>query len=89
MPLCVPCPSPTVAAANGATLFPEEPHLLPVPAVLFDLAEISLITVDWLPCVRVRTNRCRLIVSPENSGKMPERPRVYWLHSIWDSIICA
>ena len=31
----------------------------------------------------------RVIVSPENSGKMPKSPRFHWLPSIAGSTICA
>ncbi len=41
----------------GAAMLNEQPHLLPLAAELFDLAEISFPTVDNLRCVRVRTNR--------------------------------
>ena len=47
----------------GTAMLNEQPHLLPLAAEPFDLAEISFPTVDSLRCVRVRTTatrfRCR------------------------------
>jgi len=40
----------------GGLMQREQPHLLPLPAERFDLAEVSFPTVDGLGCVRVRTN---------------------------------
>ena len=42
----------------------EQPHLLPLAAEPFDLAEISFPTVDGLRCVRVRTNRYSVPLPP-------------------------
>ena len=42
----------------------EQPHLLPLAAEPFDLAEISFPTVDSLRCVRVRTNRYSVPLPP-------------------------
>ena len=42
----------------------EQPHLLPLAAEPFDLAEISFATVDSLRCVRVRTNRYSVPLPP-------------------------
>ncbi len=40
----------------GVLMQREQPHLLPLAAEDFDLAEVSFPTVDGLGCVRVRTN---------------------------------
>ncbi len=40
----------------GVLVQREQPHLLPLAAEDFDLAEVSFPTVDGLGCVRVRTN---------------------------------
>ena len=48
----------------GAAMLNEQPHLLPLVAEPFDLSEISFATVDNLRCVRVRTNRYSVPLSP-------------------------
>jgi hypothetical protein len=48
----------------GAAMLSEQPHLLPLVAEPFDLAETSFPTVDTLRCVRVRTNRYSTPLSP-------------------------
>ena len=48
----------------GAAMLNEQPHLLPLAAEPFDLAEISFPTVDSLRCVRVRTNRYSVPLPP-------------------------
>ena len=48
----------------GAAMLNEQPHLLPLAAESFDLAEISFPTVDSLRCVRVRTNRYSVPLPP-------------------------
>jgi hypothetical protein len=48
----------------GAAMLSEQPHLLPLAAEPFDLAETSFPTVDSLRCVRVRTNRYSTPLSP-------------------------
>lgn len=48
----------------GTAMLTEQPHLLPLAAELFDLAEISFPTVDGLRCVRVRTNRYSVPLRP-------------------------
>lgn len=42
----------------------EQPHLLPLAAEPFDLAEVSFPTVDGLRCVHVRTNRYSVPLKP-------------------------
>ena len=48
----------------GAAMLAEQPHLLPLAAEPFDLAEVSFPTVDGLRCVRVRTNRYSVPLKP-------------------------
>src|SRR5271170_387261 len=48
----------------GTAMLCEQPHLLPLAAERFDLAEISFPTVDGLRCVRVRTNRYSVPLRP-------------------------
>jgi transposase len=48
----------------GGAMLTEQPHLLPLAAEPFDLAEISFPTVDGLRCVRVRTNRYSVPLRP-------------------------
>jgi hypothetical protein len=48
----------------GAAMLNEQPHLLPLAAEPFNLAEISFPTVDSLRCVRVRTNRYSVPLPP-------------------------
>jgi transposase len=48
----------------GTAMLVEQPHLLPLAAEPFDLAEISFPTVDGLRCVRVRTNRYSVPLRP-------------------------
>jgi transposase len=48
----------------GAAMLAEQPHLLPLAAEPFELAEIGFPTVDGLRCVRVRTNRYSAPLKP-------------------------
>lgn len=48
----------------GAAMLMEQPHLLPLAAEPFDLAEVSFPMVDGLRCVRVRTNRYSVPLKP-------------------------
>ncbi len=48
----------------GVAMVTEQPFLLPLAAESFDLAEISFPKVDSLRCVRVRTNRYSVPLSP-------------------------
>jgi hypothetical protein len=50
--------------AIGAAMLNEQPHLLPLAAEPFELAEISFPIVDDLRCVRVRTNRYSVPLKP-------------------------
>jgi hypothetical protein len=52
----------------GTAMLNEQPHLLPLAAEPFDLAEISFPTVDSLRCVRVRTNRYSVPLPPKFPG---------------------
>lgn len=48
----------------GAAMLKETPHLLPLAAEPYELAEFSFPTVDNLRCVRVRTNRYSVPLAP-------------------------
>jgi hypothetical protein len=48
----------------GAAMLHEQPHLLPLAAESFELAETSFPKVDGLRCVRVRTNRYSIPLPP-------------------------
>ena len=48
----------------GALMAREQPHLLPLPATGFDLAEVSFPAVDGLGRVRVRTNAYSVPLRP-------------------------
>lgn len=50
--------------AVGAAMLNEKTHLLSLASEPFDLAEISFPLVDGLRCVRVRTNRYSVPLSP-------------------------
>ena len=53
----------------GTAMLHEQPHLLPLAAEPFDLAETSFPTVDGLRCVRVRTNRYSMPLPPGTIGR--------------------
>ena len=48
----------------GAAMLEEQAHLLPLAGEPFDLADTSFPTVDGLRCVRVRTNRYSVPLTP-------------------------